>query len=308
LSVSTSANRAASATAAWTDLGWYVAVLGRVNAAIARHAETLAREIGPHTRLAEAVHYSLALPGKRFRPVLLVECCRCGGGSEEAALPAAVAVECVHTFSLIHDDLPAMDDDELRRGQPCNHKVFGEALAILAGDWLATDAFVLLAQSYPPGLAASLVQELARGVLGMVAGQGADVEGEGRAPDGQLVEFIHLYKTAKLIEATCRMGGLCAAAEEELRSVLGRYGRHLGLAFQITDDLMDATGSAQVAGKRLRKDAQASKQTFPAAVGIDASRVRAQAEVDAAIGSLQALGGAADHLRELARYVAARDR
>jgi geranylgeranyl diphosphate synthase type II len=264
--------------------------------------------IGTHSRLAEAVRYSMALPGKRFRPVLVVECGRVCGGREEAALAAAVAVECVHTFSLIHDDLPAMDDDELRRGKPCSHKVFGEALAILVGDWLATHPFSLLVSAYSAETAAALARTLADGALDMVAGQAADVEGESQTTQPALVEFIHLHKTARLIEASCRMGAICADAPAETLIALGRFGRHLGMAFQITDDLLDATGTTENVGKRVGKDAAAAKQTYPAAFGVERSRTRAREEVEAALAALESFGAAGEHLRSLARYVIARDR
>lgn len=288
-------------------LEWYPGVLARVNAAISAHLKKLETSLGTHSRLGESVRYSVALPGKRFRPVLAVECCRCCGGTEDAALPAGIAVECVHAFSLIHDDLPAMDDDDLRRGQPSNHKVFGEAMAILAGDWLATHAYALLLEAYPAELGSALGQALAAGALGMVEGQGADVEGEQRPTDAALVEFIHLHKTARLIEATCRMGALCAGADAAALEALSGYGRHLGLAFQITDDLLDVTGSTEAVGKQVGKDAAAAKQTYPAAHGTDASRRRAQEEVAAALAALEMFGERADRLRELARYVIARD-
>lgn len=286
---------------------WYDSIRRRVDGAISTRIKKLEASIGTHSRLAEAVQYSMASGGKRFRPVLVLKCCRICGGREDAAMPAAIAVECVHAFSLIHDDLPAMDDDELRRGRPCCHKVFGEAVAILAGDWLAVQPFTLLATAYPAELAASLTRTLAEGMLGMIAGQAADVEGEQRPTDPQLVDFIHQHKTARLIEVACRMGGLCAAASEESLAGLGCFGRHLGLAFQITDDLLDASGSTTAVGKRVGKDADAAKQTYPAAHGIESSRSRAGEEVAAALEALEPFGPRADRLREMARFVIARD-
>jgi geranylgeranyl diphosphate synthase type II len=305
--VNVSTERAASSPGVPVGLEWYAGALARVNAAITTHLKKLETSLGTHSRLGEAVRYSVALPGKRFRPVLLMECCRCCGGVEVVALTAGIAVECVHAFSLIHDDLPAMDDDDLRRGQPSNHKVFGEAMAILAGDWLATHAFALLLEAYPAELAASLGQALAAGALGMVEGQGADVDGEERPTDATLVEYIHLHKTARLIEATCRMGALCAGADAAAREAVSDYGRHLGLAFQITDDLLDVTGSTAALGKQVGKDAAAAKQTYPAAHGTEASRRRAHEEVAAALAAVDMFGERADRLREMARYVIARD-
>ena len=223
-------------------------------------------------------------------------------------MPAAIAVECIHTFSLIHDDLPALDNDELRRGQPCNHKIFGDGQALLAGDWLAAYALVLPIMEYHSELAMVLSRTLAQAELDMIAGQAADVDGENRAADMELVEYIHRHKTARLIEAACRMGGLCAKASEEQLAALERFGRHLGLAFQITDDLLDVTGSSNAMGKHVGKDATVAKQTYPAASGIEQSRVRARQETAAALKALEPLGPHAEHLGALAEYVVVRER
>jgi geranylgeranyl diphosphate synthase type II len=290
----------------WRD--WYESLRERADQAMCTRLESCLEKVGPHSRLAEAVRYSMTLPGKRFRPVLTLESCRVCGGDEERAVAAAVALECIHTFSLIHDDLPAMDDDELRRGKPCNHKVYGEACAILAGDWLAVQPFALLAAEYPPELAVALQRTLAVGTLAMIEGQAADVAGEQRPTDAQLLEYIHLHKTAKLIETACRLGALCAGASPAALEALGNYGRRLGLAFQIIDDLLDATGSTATLGKRAGKDAAAGKQTYPAAHGLEASRAAARREYLAARDALQMFGPAADRLRQLAEYVIARDR
>ncbi len=287
----------------WHD--WFAATRGRVDAAIAAEVRRLESVSDPHSRLAASVCYSLSRSGKRLRPVLVLESCRVCGAAEEAAWPAAVAVECIHTFSLIHDDLPAMDDDDLRRGQPTNHKVFGEAQAILAGDWLAAYPFALLTSRYPPAVSAKLVAALAAGTLGMIEGQAADVDNEERPPEAGLVDFIHERKTARLIEAACRMGAICAGSEA---AGLGTYGIHLGLAFQITDDLLDVTSSTETLGKQAHKDAAAAKQTYPAVHGIDASRARARRQVELAIAALEEFGPGAERLRDLARYVLLRDR
>lgn len=280
----------------------------RVDELFSNHLKVINRKGTPHSRLAAAVEYSITAGGKRVRPVLVLESCRVCGGSEEAAIPAALAVECVHTFSLIHDDLPAMDDDDLRRGVPTNHKVFGDALAILAGDWLMTHALALLAsENVPPDVSAALVRALAAGTLGMIEGQAADIESEGLDPDGELVKFIHVHKTAKLIEACCRMGALCAKARPEAVAAMAAYGYHLGLAFQIVDDLLDRTGSTEKTGKRVGKDADVSKQTYPAAFGIEPSRQRARRETAAALAALEPFDDRAARLRDLARYVIARD-
>ncbi len=280
-----------------------------VDDALAEHISTVKSTLASHSRLPDAVEYSVRVGGKRVRPVLVLETCRVCGGTPDSAIPAAVAVELIHTFSLIHDDLPAMDDDALRRGKPTNHKVYGEAQAILAGDWLATHALALLASDrYEPRLALELIRVLADGTLAMIEGQGADIDGEGAAPSAALVEFIHAAKTARLIEACCRMGAMCAGAPSAAISAMAQFGRHLGQAFQITDDLLDVTGSAERTGKEVGKDADVSKQTYPAVFGIEESRERAAREVEAALAALENFGPRADRLRDVARYTIARDR
>jgi len=288
---------------------WFDAQRARVDAALAAHLESLRGKDEPPGRLLEAVEYSLRLPGKRVRPILVLECCRVCGGEADQAMPAALAIECVHTFSLIHDDLPAMDDDDLRRGQPTSHRVFGEALAILAGDWLVAHAFDLLTANPPqPQAVPQLVRTLAAATSAMVVGQAADMAGQQQPTDAALVETIHLHKTASLIEAACRMGALAAGATPDAIEHMGRYGRHLGLAFQIVDDLLDRTGSAATLGKRAGKDASVHKQTYPAAFGMEASRRRAQEHHAAAQQALEPFGDRAGRLRGLASFVIQRDR
>jgi geranylgeranyl diphosphate synthase, type II len=280
-----------------------------VEEAIAGHLRELEITMGPHSRLPAAVQYSVKLGGKRVRPILVLETCRICGGRPETALPAALAMEFVHTFSLIHDDLPAMDNDDLRRGQPTNHKVFGEGQAVLAGDWLVTHAFSMLASDrYDQSIVVALLETLADGTERMIEGQGADLEGEDLPPNAALVQYIHAHKTAALLETCCRMGAICAAANGESVAALARYGHHLGLAFQIIDDLLDASGSTAALGKRAGKDAEASKQTYPAAFGLDAARTRAGAAAAAATRELDLFDHEADHLRALAQYVVSRDR
>jgi geranylgeranyl diphosphate synthase type II len=290
-------------------IDWLEGNRATIDEALAAHLKELETDMGPHSRLPAAVQYSMKLGGKRLRPILVLEACRACGGRAEQAMPAALAIECVHTFSLIHDDLPAMDNDDLRRGQPTNHKVFGEALAILAGDWLAAHAFALLAADrVDRALVPTLLHALAEGTQLMIEGQGADIENEQRPTDGALVQYIHAHKTAALIETCCRLGALCAGAPGDAVTALARYGRHLGLAFQIVDDLLDATGSSAKLGKGVRKDAVAAKQTYPAAFGLEESQARASHEVEAALRVLDAFGSRMDRLRDLARYVVARDR
>jgi geranylgeranyl diphosphate synthase type II len=292
---------------AWQS--WLQRQRRRVDAEISKHLNALKSQAVPHSGLLGSVEYSLANGGKRLRPLLVLEACRVCGGSEEAAWPAALAVECVHTFSLIHDDLPAMDNDDLRRGKPTSHKVFGEAVAILAGDWLVAHAFELLASSrVDPQISPDLVRTLAEGACGMIMGQQADMAGQGRPADAELVEFIHRHKTARLLAASCKLGSLCAQATSDELESMTEYGSHLGVAFQISDDLLDCTGTAARIGKRVGKDAEEAKQTYPAAFGLEESRRRARHEIDAAIAALTPFGSGADRLRHLARYVIARDR
>lgn len=288
---------------------WFEQQREWVDAAISTHLNELKTHPQPHSRLPAAVEYSLAQGGKRLRPVLVLESCRVCGGPSERALPAAIAVECVHTFSLIHDDLPALDDDDLRRGRPTNHRVFGEAMALLAGDWLLAHAFAVLSADGINGqLAADWVRTLSAGALGMVVGQGADIAGEGRPADAELVEFIHLHKTARLLETCCRMGARAADAPAETVELLGRFGRCLGQAFQVVDDLLDRTGSTARLGKRAGKDADVSKQTYPAVFGVEESRLRARQLVESAVQALEPFGPRAERLHSLAQFVIMRDR
>lgn len=276
--------------------------------------------------LARAMRYSIEAGGKRIRPALVLECCALCGGEDRDALPAAAAIECVHTFSLIHDDLPAMDNDELRRGRPTNHKVFGEAAAILAGDALLTLAFELIAShTRPAGKACRMTLALARatGWQGMIGGQVLDLQAEGRiaadpddeprassikppADGAERVRRIHEQKTARLIAAACRLGGLAADAAEHELAALDSYGLKLGLAFQAVDDLLDVTGTSRALGKTAGKDAAAGKQTLPRVVGIEEAWRIAESLAADAVEALTPFGGAAAPLRELARFVVER--
>jgi geranylgeranyl diphosphate synthase type II len=288
---------------------WFDKVRARVDSEISAHLNRLKRQLQPHSHLLDAVEYSLVAGGKRLRPVLVLESCRVCGGTEEQAWPAALAIECIHTFSLIHDDLPAMDDDDLRRGKPTSHKVFGEAAAILAGGWLEAHAFDLLGdERFDEHVSADLVRTLAQGTADMIVGQGADMAGQEHRPDAELVRFIHRHKTARLLETACRLGAVCGRASADELNSMGEYGEHLGLAFQIADDLLDLTGATARLGKRAGKDAGESKQTYPAAYGVDESRRQAHQEVRSAVAALEPLGERANRLRELAWYVVARDR
>lgn len=261
------------------------------------------------TKLRSAVQYSLLAPGKRLRPYLVVRCCEVVGGSRDLAWPVAAAIECVHAFSLVHDDLPAMDNDDLRRGRPTTHKQFDQATAILAGDALVVLAFELIARHVADAtLAARLVLELAQatGWAGMIGGQAADLEGEKSPPAIDLTRSIHDRKTAALFSASCRMGAIVGRGNDTQIEAVGTYGRHFGLSFQIADDLLDVTSTTQELGKTVGKDARAGKQTYPACVGVQASRTEAAAARDRATDALTPFGDAAEDLRDLARYVVSR--
>ena len=261
-------------------------------------------------RLREAITYSLAAGGKRLRPALVLEgAIACGGeAADRSALAAAVAIELIHTFSLVHDDLPAMDDDDLRRGVPTNHKVFGEAMAILAGDAMVTLAFETIATMADAALVPLLVRELAAaaGPAGMIGGQVLDIEGENRNLELPELQQIHRMKTGALLTAACRMGAICAHADAVRLSAMTDYGTHLGLAFQIVDDLLDVTSTPEQLGKHTNKDAGSGKNTYPRLMGIEASRAVAARHIAGARLALAEFGPAADGVRALANFVAAR--
>lgn len=256
--------------------------------------------------LGEAVRYAVQGGGKRVRPFIVTRICELCGGTAEAALPAAVALECVHAFSLVHDDLPAMDDDDLRRGRPTCHKAFGEAVAILAGDALLALAFeILTTRISDPKTSTAAVAELASGAgwAGMIGGQTTDILSEQKPTDLSLVQQIHRYKTARLFETAGRLGAICARASESHMTAAATFGQQLGLAFQIADDLLDVTGTAAEVGKAVAKDADAGKQTYPAAVGLEESQRIARLTAERAIEALSPFGPAADDLRQLVRFV-----
>ena len=265
-------------------------------------AETAAPET-----IHRAMRYSLFAGGKRIRPILCLEAARAVSGSFSAALPAACALEMVHTYSLIHDDLPALDNDDYRRGKLTNHKVFGDAMAILAGDALLTMAFEVLAETdAQPDRKIHLVAELAAaaGTLGgMIGGQVADLEGEGRPPEAALLETIHRAKTGALLRASLRLGAIVAGAAQTEYEALSCYGEHIGLAFQIVDDILDVEESSAALGKTSGKDAQQRKITFPAVYGLETSRQMAEAECARSHLVLESFGERAVGLYELADLI-----
>jgi geranylgeranyl diphosphate synthase, type II len=276
---------------------------------------------GCPAQLAEAMRYSLLAPGKRLRPMLVMMAVNACGGEEQQAYPAACAGEMIHTYSLIHDDLPAMDDDDLRRGLPTCHVKFGEALAILAGDGLLTLAFQVLAENYPARVAAACTRELAlgSGVCGMVGGQVEDLaweraEGDVRErPSLSILENIHALKTGALFRACLRMGAWAASAASDRDpdpadvASLDAYGQCFGQAFQITDDLLDVHGDAQQTGKQVRKDAARGKLTYPGFLGIEESRQGAARLCKEACEHVARFGERADRLKQLAAYILSRD-
>ncbi len=260
--------------------------------------------------LKNAMLYSIHAGGKRLRPVMVMLACQACNGKIDQALPAASAIEMIHTYSLIHDDLPAMDNDDFRRGKPTNHKVYGEAQAILAGDGLLTFAFTVLTRYINDGILASkLVAALAygAGAAGMVGGQSADILGEQEPDDLKKLEYIHTNKTARLFEAAMKMGALCANASQEVVDTLANFGLTLGLAFQVVDDLLDVTSTAEKMGKQVGKDAQAGKMTYPALIGIEQSKAKARQLYEQALNYLDHPGINSQQLRQLAIMLIDRD-
>jgi geranylgeranyl diphosphate synthase type II len=273
----------------------------------------LDRLVPPETTLPETIHramrYSLFAGGKRIRPILCMEAAHAAGGADGVAA-CACSLELIHTYSLIHDDLPALDNDDYRRGKLTNHKVFGDAMAILAGDALLTLAFQVLAQlPVSDDRKTRLIAELATAsgtVGGMIGGQVADLEGEGKPPDAALLESIHRAKTGALLRASLRMGAIFAGAGEEQYAALSCYGEHVGLAFQIVDDILDVEESSAALGKTAGKDAAQHKITFPAVYGLETSHRMAEEQCARAHQVLGPFGDGAVRLHELADLIARR--
>ena len=273
----------------------------------------LPREKDYPETLHSAMRYSLFAGGKRVRPILALAASEAVKGREEDVLPFAAALELVHTYSLIHDDLPAMDNDDMRRGKATNHKVFGEAIAILAGDALLTHAFKLLSD---PGFASpsqekrlQMIYEAATasGCMGMVGGQAVDILSEGRKEiDLPTLEYIHTHKTGAMIRASVRIGGIAGGADEVQMEDLSDYGERIGLAFQVADDLLDILGDEEAIGKHVGSDLKNEKKTYPAIFGIQESKKRAWELMEAAVDSLSRFDHRADRLREMARFVVER--
>jgi geranylgeranyl diphosphate synthase type II len=260
--------------------------------------------------LHKAMRYSIFAGGKRIRPILMIAACEAVGGDPARVMPAACAMEMIHTYSLIHDDLPAMDDDDFRRGRPTNHKVFGEATAILAGDALLTEAFILLSnpeagREIDPEIIRRVVHIIARcaGSLGMVGGQVVDMESEGKKIDFPTLEYIHTHKTGALILASVQAGALIGGADDEAFAALTRYGEAAGLAFQVADDILDVVGDQAQLGKDVGSDQARGKATYVALLGLEEARRRARELRDVALTALDPLGEPAEPLRSIASFI-----
>jgi len=260
--------------------------------------------------LHRAMRYSVMAGGKRLRPILCMAACEAVGGVSGSALLPGMAIEILHTYTLIHDDLPCMDDDELRRGRPTSHVVFGEANALLAGDALLTLAFEWLTLSNPPSpyQAGQLVYELATasGSQGVIGGQVEDLAAEGQEANADLVDYIHRHKTAALIRAAVRMGGICGGASPAALAALSQYGEYAGLAFQIADDILNVTSTEKQLGKPVGNDEQLKKLTYVAVHGLEASRQKANALVTQAVDAIRPLPGDTTPLISLAEYTVKR--
>lgn len=263
-------------------------------------------------RLHDALRYSMMAPGKRLRPILVMASAESVEGSAADVLPTACALECVHVFSLIHDDLPCMDNDDYRRGRLTNHKVYGEAMAMLAGDALLTLAFELIGENAKLVPGERIVPVLAMvsratGTHGMVGGQVIDIESEGQAITPDTLRFIHAMKTGALLTASSVAGAMLCGATELQVDHLRRYGQSIGLAFQIADDILDVVGDQEKIGKPVGSDQRSDKATYPKLYGLDESRRMAHAEVQNAVHALAEFGPAADPLRAIARFIVERD-
>ncbi len=270
-----------------------------------------AAEARPAT-IHKAMRYSLFAGGKRLRPALCLAAAQACGGAESAAMPLACAVECIHTYSLVHDDLPAMDNDDFRRGKPTNHKVFGEGIAVLAGDALLTQAFEIAAQckGWPRYSHREIILEIARaaGSLQLIAGQVADLEAEGQKISADHLRYIHERKTSALLCCSARLGGMSANCTTAELKALTAFGYNVGLAFQVIDDILDVTQTSEKLGKTAGKDTQAQKATYPAIVGLEKSRAIAAELTERAFASLTPFRERAAALAALAEHLLKRDR
>jgi geranylgeranyl diphosphate synthase, type II len=268
------------------------------------------------TSLHKAIRYSLFAGGKRIRPILSMAAFEAVGGKGDGILPFACALEMIHTYSLIHDDLPAMDNDDYRRGKPTCHKVFGEAVGILAGDALLTEAFQLMTNQtikelskHRGELVLNVIHEVAQasGISGMVGGQVLDIESEGKKVDFPTLQYIHTHKTGALILVSVRVGAKIGGADEETLKALTYYGEGVGLAFQIADDILNIEGEAAQLGKKTGSDLFRRKATYPSLFGVEASKRKAEELVEMSVNAIGSLGAEAEPLREIARFVLSRE-
>jgi geranylgeranyl diphosphate synthase type II len=298
-------------------MDWIKPELARRAAEVDQILESfLAAEEGYPPSVHEAMRYSVMAGGKRLRPILTFAAAEAVGGNPQVVQPAAIAIELIHTYSLIHDDLPAMDNDDLRRGKPTCHKVFGEASAILAGDALLTLAFEVLARTTrspdasDPLVMLQVIQEIAQaaGTRGMIGGQVVDLEAEGKPIDAATLDYIHRHKTGALIRASVRAGALLGGAKAAELADLSRYAEEFGLAFQIADDILDIVGDEITLGKPVGSDVRNEKATYPALWGLENARAMAAASAEKAIAYLADFTDRADFLRALAHYVVVREK
>ena len=308
--MSTTATRAGARHTTPFDLQGYLAA--RTDAVNRALDHFLPKESAKPATIHKAMRYSLFAGGKRMRPALTLAAAEACGGTDEDAMPLACAVECIHTYSLIHDDLPAMDNDDFRRGKPTSHKVFGEGIAILAGDALLTQAFEITAQcqGWPRYSHRDVVLEIAKasGSLQLIAGQVADLEGEGKALTADQLKYIHERKTSALLCCSARLGGMSANCTAPQLQALTDFGYNVGLAFQVVDDILDVTQTSEQLGKTAGKDIAAQKATYPSIVGLERSRKIARRLTRKAFAALDIFKGRATALKALAHYLLIRDK
>lgn len=275
--------------------------------------EYMPEEKGYQKTIFEAMNYSLKAGGKRLRPILTLEACRIVGGNEEDVIPFAIAIEMIHTYSLIHDDLPALDNDDLRRGVPTNHKVYGDAMAILAGDGLLNYAFEIMLKSSigkeNPAKYLNAINEIAKssGVYGMIGGQVVDIESEDKKIEMEKLDFIHLNKTAAIIVGCMRAGAIIGDATEEQLENITKYAINIGLSFQIADDILDITGDESKLGKKVGSDIDNNKSTYPSLIGLEKSKEIANDLINEAKTRISNIKGDTEFLNDLAEYIVARD-
>lgn len=275
--------------------------------------EHMPEEKGYQKTIFEAMNYSLKAGGKRLRPILTLEACRIVGGNEEDVIPFAIAIEMIHTYSLIHDDLPALDNDDLRRGVPTNHKVYGDAMAILAGDGLLNYAFEIMLKSSigkeNPAKYLNAINEIAKssGVYGMIGGQVVDIESEDKKIEMEKLDFIHLNKTAAIIVGCMRAGAIIGDATEKQLENITKYATNIGLSFQIADDILDITGDESKLGKKVGSDIDNNKSTYPSLIGLEKSKEIANDLINEAKTRISNIKGDTEFLNDLAEYIVARD-